>query len=482
MSQLGNLFLENQKRAKLTNFEFAEKKLVFSNVVTDTRESMAGSLFIALKGDKFNAHDFLSTAKQQGAVACLVDETKETTLPVLKVLNTQFAMAQLAQSIRQQLSIPFIGVTGSCGKTTVKEMIASILACKGRVLATKGNFNNAVGVPLTLFRLTEEHQFAVVEMGASKLGDIDEIAQLVMPDVALITSISAAHLQGLGSLDGVAKVKGELLDHLTEKGTAVLEHDSPWLHQWCEQLSTSQGLMTFSIENKEANYHASSISLDKQGRANFRASTPLGNVEIDLPLAGRLNVSNALAAMAAAITVGATLEACQKGLSDIQPVKGRLQLLKGLAGSLIIDDSYNANPASLKVALELLKTLPGKTMLVLGDMAELGDQAEAAHRDAGKLAKVMDIDGFFATGKLSQVAVDSFGVGAKHFATRELLSEAIKTKITTEQSSSVNLSVKDRENQPIWNLLIKGSRSAGMEKLVTDLQIQQQKTGIQSCY
>ncbi|MFT5451825.1 MAG: UDP-N-acetylmuramoyl-tripeptide--D-alanyl-D-alanine ligase [Enterobacterales bacterium] len=450
----------------------------FSDVATDTRKSMSESLFIALKGENFNAHDYLAKAEAEGAVACLLDEDRETALPVLKVENTQKAMGQLALSLRKKFSLPCIGITGSCGKTTVKEMVASILSCRGKVLATEGNFNNAIGVPLTLFRLTADDDFAVIEMGASQKGDIDEVAQLVLPEVALITNVSAAHLQGLGSIEGVAKVKGEILNYLQVSGTAILEHDSPWLNQWREQLTTSQKLQTFSNENQSATYHAKSITSNDLGQVSFLAQSPLGEIAIALPLAGLHNVSNALSAMAAAIAVGASLADCQKGLAELSAVKGRLEFVSGIAGSQLINDSYNANPASLKVALELLAELSGKRILVLGDMAELGDQAEQAHLEAGILAKKMKIDGLYATGKLTTFTVESYGEGAKHFNSRELLSAALKEDII-----KASLEQRNEKEKTVWNLLIKGSRSAGMDKLVRDLQPQQQKeTGNQPCY
>jgi len=443
-----------------------------SAITTDTRQSMTNSLFIALRGDNFDGHEFLSKAAAQGAVACMVDEDRDTELPMIKVDNTTLAMGQLARSLRKQLGLPVIGITGSCGKTTVKEMVASILSCRGNVLATEGNFNNAIGVPLTLFRLTAEDQFAVIEMGASQNGDIDELAQIALPDVALITNVSAAHLQGLGSIEGVAKVKGEILNYLQNNGTAILEHKSPWLNQWREQLTSSQTLQTFSNEDQSATFHARSIALNAQGQVSFLANTPNGEIDISLPLSGMHHVSNALASMAAAIAVGASLENCQKGLATLSAVKGRLEFVAGLAGSRLINDSYNANPASLKVALELLVELSGKRMLVLGDMAELGDEAEEAHVEAGILAKEMCIDGLYATGKLTPLTVKSYGEGAEHFETRELLSAALKAKI-------INSSIDENNdnNESNWNLLIKGSRSAGMEKLVTDLQLQQKETG-----
>jgi len=460
-----------QQAAKYTNGILADfqsnKAIQFSNIATDTRQTMEHSLFIALKGDNFNAHEFIDQAVAQGAVACMVDEDVETTIPSIQVTDCVKAMGQLAAGVRQQFSIPYVGITGSSGKTTVKEMLASVLAYKGQVLATKGNFNNAIGVPLTLFRLTAEDDYAVIEMGASKAGDIDEIAQLVMSDVALITNVSAAHLQGLGTIEGVANVKGEILDYLQEDGVAILEQDSPWLARWANQLSDSQTLKTFSTGNPAADYYASDITLSPLGLASFIAHTPTGKIDITLSIAGMHNVNNALATMAAAVAAGASLSDCQKGLSEVNAVSGRLQILSGIGGCRIIDDSYNANPSSLFAAMDLLKDFPGKRLLVLGDMAELGEEAESAHLVAGQQAKAMGLDGLYATGSLSRHAIDGFGQGAHHFETKELLADALRNKLLTGK-------------QDDWNLLIKGSRSAAMEELVVNLQ--QEQTGTQSCY
>ncbi len=455
----------------------ANQQITFNDVATDSRVSMNNKLFIALKGENFNGHDYLDKAVAQGAVACMLDEDRETLpvlkVPVLKVENTTRAMGLLAKSVRVKVPLSCIAITGSCGKTTVKEMIASILNIKGKVLATKGNFNNAIGVPLTLFRLSEDDQFAVIEMGASQPGDIDEIAQLAMPDVAVITNIGAAHLQGLGTIAGVAKAKGELLDHLNSKGTAVIEYDSPWIEQWNQQLSGSQKVSTFSSSfsgsNNKADFTAKEIHLDIE-KLSFIASTPAGDINIQLPIPGKHNINNALAAMAASMAVGASLEECQKGLAEMSAVSGRLQILAGINSSKIINDSYNSNPVSLKAAMEMLSEYKGKRVLVLGDMAELGEDADLAHSDAGHRAKEIGLDAIYATGKLSLSSVEGFGKGAEHFESKELLSKALKEKIN--------------EN---WTLLIKGSRSAAMEEVVASLQEkdvgqQKQQTGAQICY
>ncbi len=453
-----------------------DQETVFTAVATDTRKSMVDSLFIAICGEQFNGHDFVDAAKAQGAVACMLDESITTSLPVVKVSNTIIAMGLLAKAVREDIAPSCVGITGSSGKTTVKEMVASILSQKGRVLSTRGNFNNAIGVPLTLLRLTHQDQFAVIEMGASKPGDIDEIAQLVVPNVVLITNISAAHLQGLGSIEGVASVKGELLDYLQDDGVAVLDAESPWLSSWKKKLKNTQQLSTFALINTKADFYATDIKESKE--TSFIAHTVEGSIEIHLPVPGRHNVKNALAAMAAAISLGASLEQCRNGLSSYSQVAGRLQFSSGLKGCQIIDDSYNANPASLRAAMAVLHTMTGHRVLVLGDMAELGEEAISAHREAGKLARSLGFGGLYATGELSRYTVEEYGAGAEHFTDKKQLSRELALKVTSQ-----------------WTLLVKGSRSAAMEEIVKNLQknqhtvqgkqsqgsVNQQKTGTRIC-
>ncbi len=441
-------------------------KQLIQAVATDTRKQMQDSLFVAISGENFDGHDYVNAAVKQGAVACMLEKSAETILPVIKVDNTIKAMGRLAKAVHQEIAPATIAITGSCGKTTIKEMTTSILTLSGTVLSTRGNFNNAIGVPLTLFRLTKDDQFAVIELGASKPGDIDEIAQLVEPDVAMISNISAAHLQGLGSIEGVATVKGEILDYLQEDGVAVLEHNSPWLNQWQQKLTGNQQLKTFSFSNKEADYYASDIYTSENkvadqlaGRGtSFLANTVIGAIEIQLSTPGEHNVKNALAAMAAAISLGATLEQCKKGLADYLQVSGRLNLLQGINGSNIIDDSYNSNPASLEAAMDVLKTFGGYRVLVLGDMAELGEQAISAHKQAGQQAKKYGFDALYCSGDLSKHIAKSYGEGANYFASKEQLTSALLEKIDSS-----------------WTVLIKGSRSAAMENVVKKLQQQEQQ-------
>jgi len=451
----GTLYLDSNKLSPVEeNAELGKQR--FKAIATDTRQSMKDSLFVAIAGENFDGHDYVDAAANQGAVACMLEKSAETTLPVIKVDNTIKAMGRLAKAVHQEISPSTIGITGSCGKTTVKEMTASILSQSGTVLSTRGNFNNAIGVPLTLFRLTEDDQFAVIELGASKPGDIDEIAQLVEPDVAIITNISEAHLQGLGSIEGVATVKGEILDYLQEDGVAVLEHNSPWLNQWKSKLIKNQQLRTFSLSNKQADYYATDIKAAdlKIGMGtSFQANTSIGAVEIQLSTPGEHNIKNALAAMAAAISLGATLEQCKSGLADYVQVSGRLNLLQGIHGSQIIDDSYNANPASLKAAMDVLGTFSGYRVLVLGDMAELGDQSIPAHQQAGQQVKQYGFDALYCSGELSKYTAESYGEGAEYYATHEQLSSALLEKIDSS-----------------WTVLIKGSRSAAMENIVKSLQ------------
>jgi len=455
------------------NSGFTDTDSLIKTVSTDSRLAMSDGLFIALKGEHFDGHHYIDAAAEKGAIACLIEDEididiesglGQLKITQLKVNDTTQAMGELASSVREQLSIPCVGITGSTGKTTVKEMVAAILNEKGTVLATEGNFNNAIGVPLTLFRLTEDDQYAVIEMGASKVGDIDEIAQWVKPNVAVITNVSEAHLQGLGDLKGVAKVKGELLNHLDEKGVAVLNYDCDFLTQWSSKLSEYQSYVTVSQatkiadKNPQSDYSSSHLNFSEKGGTTFIAHTPQGDVNIRCPLTGMHNVTNALTAMAASIAMGASLDNCLKGLSKVKAVNGRTELLSGIFGSRIINDSYNANPASLNAAIESLLSFDGHHLLILGDMAELGEQAELAHRRAGEKAKQLGIECLFAIGTLSLNTVEGFGVGAEYFKTRQELIQAIEEKLK-------------KSEEGIWNLLIKGSRSAAMEELLEPLVV-----------
>jgi UDP-N-acetylmuramoyl-tripeptide--D-alanyl-D-alanine ligase len=334
-----------------------------------------------------------------------------------------------------------VGITGSNGKTTVKEMVAAILRQQGEVLATGGNFNNELGLPLTLFRLTPEHRYAVLEMGAGKPGDIEYLARIGRPDVGLVNNIAPAHLEGFGSLEGVAVTKGAMFAELPADGWAVMNADEPWLNTWRE-MSQAGNTITFGTSED------ADVRLVESERGPL-IRTPAGEFAPRLGLPGRHNLLNAAAATAIALVLDIDMDMIRQGLERVEPVPGRLNLMHTGAGWTVIDDTYNANPASLYSALQVLSGIPGEPWLVLGDMKELGMDSNKMHREVGENAKTMGVRRLFATGEMSLHTVDAFGPGARHFETREGLVRELCRNV-----------------RPGVNLLIKGSRSMGMESVV----------------
>jgi UDP-N-acetylmuramoyl-tripeptide--D-alanyl-D-alanine ligase len=410
-------------------------------VVTDSRKVEYGSLFAALPGSQVDGHDFAGAAAKLGAAALLVNRPLDIDLPQLVVDDVLKALGRLASHLRRKIDPVVVGITGSNGKTTVKEMVASILVQSGDVLSTQGNFNNELGLPLSLFGLEERHRYAVLEMGASRAGDIAYLAGIAAPDVGLITNIGPAHLRGFGSEEGVALAKGELYASLPEAGCAVMNADEPWLPRWRE-LNTAGRLLTFGVSA-----HADVRLVDENGES--RLETPAGPIELRLALPGRHNRINAAAAAAVAIELGVDSAAIRTGLAAVKPVPGRLNLLRTQPGWTVIDDTYNANPASLYSALRVLSDLQGTAWLVLGDMKELGGGSHKMHREVGEAAKVMGVARLFATGEMTLYTVDSFGEGAEHFDSRDALIAALLEQL-----------------RPGVNCLVKGSRSMGMEAVV----------------
>ncbi|MGI9258109.1 MAG: UDP-N-acetylmuramoyl-tripeptide--D-alanyl-D-alanine ligase, partial [Gammaproteobacteria bacterium] len=355
----------------------------FASVSIDTRKLDGGDLFIAVKGENFDGNDFVADAHAKGAAGALVSRRAEIELPQVKVKDTRAAFGRMARAWRENFGIPVVAVTGSNGKTTVKELIASILSCRYNVCVTQGNLNNDLGVPLTLMRLDEEHDALVAELGANHAGEIDYLSRLVQPTVGVITNAGAAHLEGFKSIAGVATAKGELLDHLPRAGTAVLNADDPYCSDWRTR-SRAETVLTFGIGN-DADCTVVGDIVTKTSGCSFTMQLPEGEqVIIDLPLAGEHNVRNALAAAAAAFALGTTEEDIVSGLNSAHAVKGRLNVLRGKSGAAVIDDSYNANPGSVRAALNYLANAAGKRILILGDMAELGSDAEELHRDIGR--------------------------------------------------------------------------------------------------
>lgn len=434
-----------------------------SDVVTDTRKLTDGCLFIALKGEKFDAHDFAADAVAKGAGALLVSKRLPIDAPQIVVADTHIALGLLGAWIRQQIPARIIALTGSSGKTSVKEMSAEILRQCGNVLYTAGNFNNDIGVPLTLLRLEPEHEFAVVELGANHVGEIAYTVNLVKPESALVNNLAAAHLEGFGSLAGVAKAKGEIFDGLTSNGTAIINADSnDWPH-WQEKI-THQRVWRFSPQAAEAvDFFASDVRITHQG-TEFELHTPFGTVPVILPLPGRHNVANALAATALTMSVGATLENVRQGLSELKAVPGRLFPIRLNAQQLILDDTYNANVGSMTAAAQVLGSMPGYRVMVVGDMGELGTEEEDCHRQVGIAAREAGIDKVLSVGRLSHLISETSGCG-EHFTDKTALIERLKNLLCEHAAITI---------------LFKGSRSAAMEQVVRGLSVQEMQEN-QSC-
>lgn len=434
------------------NAELVGNDLLIEEVTTDTRKITAGCLFVALKGERFDAHDFAQTAKDNGAGALLVSRKLDIDLPQLVVSDTRLAFGELAAWVRQQVPARVVALTGSSGKTSVKEMTAAILAQCGNTLYTAGNLNNDIGVPMTLLRLTPEHQFAVIELGANHQGEIAWTVGLTRPEAALVNNLAAAHLEGFGSLAGVAKAKGEIFSGLPQDGIAILNADNNDWANW-QQIIGDRTVWRFSPNATDSDFSASNVRITGQG-TEFTLHTPKGSIDVILPLPGRHNIANALAATSLATAVGADLNAVKAGLAQLQAVPGRLFPIHLSETQLLLDDSYNANVGSMTAAVQVLSEMPGYRVLVVGDMAELGAESEACHIQVGAAAKAAGIDRVLSVGTLSQAISAASGAG-EHF---------------TEKSSAIaRINTLIKEHKTI-TILVKGSRSAAMEQVVRALQ------------
>ncbi|MFV0264186.1 MAG: UDP-N-acetylmuramoyl-tripeptide--D-alanyl-D-alanine ligase [Kluyvera sp.] len=423
-----------------------------SDVTTDTRKLTPGCLFVALKGERFDAHDFAQTAKDGGAGALLVSRRLDIDLPQLVVSDTRLAFGELAAWVRQQVPARVVALTGSSGKTSVKEMTAAILSQCGNTLYTAGNLNNDIGVPMTLLRLTAEHQYAVIELGANHQGEIAWTVSLTRPEAALVNNLAAAHLEGFGSLAGVAKAKGEIFTGLPENGIAILNADNNDWANW-QHVIGDRTVWRFSPSAAGSDFSAADVRITSQGTA-FTLNTPKGSVDVLLPLPGRHNIANALAATALATAVGADLNAVKAGLAQLKAVPGRLFPIHLTASQLLLDDSYNANVGSMTAAVQVLSEMPGYRVLVVGDMAELGDESEACHIQVGEAAKVAGIDRVLSVGTLSQAISTASGAG-EHFSGKDAAIARLKSLINEHKTITI---------------LVKGSRSAAMEQVVRALQ------------
>ena len=437
------------KAATAIDSKFSGKDVFFSGCSTDSRTIKKGNLFIALKGENFDGHDYVSLAEEKGASSLLLEHEVSHTKPALHVKDTRKAMGLLAKSWREEIKIPLIAITGSNGKTTVKEMVSSILSEISEVHATSGNLNNDIGVPLTLFGLDKKHQYAVIEMGANHPGEIEWLSSIASPNVAVITQCAPAHLEGFGSIEGVAKAKAEIYSGLQSSGTAIINADDTYAGLWRETCH-HQKQLSFGIESSQADIRAKVIEVSAiDASVLFELISIQDSIKIHLPLSGTHNVMNALAASACCLSLDIPISTIKQGLEKLSPVKGRLQLKQGKQGARIIDDTYNANPTSLSAAINVLSNYKGSRYLVLGDMGELGDSAIQLHKEAGDLAKQAGIEGLFTIGELSINAMQNFGPQAFHFDSYEALNKAL-------------IKVLDDET----TVLVKGSRSMQMERIV----------------
>lgn len=438
-----------QELAQAVDGELQGRDVVFKGVSTDTRTLMSEDLFVALVGPNFDGHAFVETARRKRAAGALVDRILPVDLPQVAVNDTRLGLGRIAAHWRDKFDCPVVAVTGSNGKTTVKEMIGSILGSQEHILVSTGNLNNDIGLPLVLCRLREEHSVAVVEMGMSHPGEIDYLTRLARPQVAVITNAAPAHLEGLGSVAAIAQAKAEIFAGLAADGIAIVNGDDAYAPMW-RQAAQNHDLVTFGIE-QVADVMAEDISMEGGGSV-FTLNTPAGSTEVTLSMAGSHNIMNALAAAAAAIAVGAVIEQVRCGLESMAPVKGRLRLHECVNGATLIDDSYNANPSSTAAAVRVLAAASGRKIFVLGDMKELGQDAEELHAQIGRLAKQAGINQLLTFGESSQAAAIAFGKGAAHFQDKSRLSEMLRSCLTADTT-----------------VLIKGSRGMRMEDVVSTL-------------
>lgn len=426
----------------------------FTSVSTDSRSLNPGALFVALQGPHFDGHLFIPVALEKGAAGAIVSVPQQTSMPQLLVEDTRLSLGRLAAAWRSRHPVPLLAVTGSNGKTTVKEMIAAILLHQGPVLATRGNLNNDIGMPLTLLALQDE-SFVVLELGANHPGEIAYLTRIAHPDVAVITNAGAAHLEGFGDLDGVARAKGEILAGLSEQGTAVLNADDPYLPLW-QGLAAGKRSLTFGFAATAAvRTEPAAVETrwtDRGFQTHFKVQSPRGEFSLNLQLAGEHNLLNALAASAACLALEIPVASIQQGLAGVQPVAGRLQTRLAASGLRVIDDSYNANPDSMAAAIRVLQSAPGRRWLAMGDLAELGASAAHLHARIGDLARTAGIDRLWCCGPLSRAAAEAFGPHGRHFEDRTLLAAALTQAVAAGDT-----------------VLVKGSRSSGMERVVAAL-------------
>ncbi|VFP87002.1 UDP-N-acetylmuramoyl-tripeptide--D-alanyl-D-alanine ligase [Candidatus Erwinia haradaeae] len=442
-----------QRVADITGGVLYGADTTISSISTDTRQMRTGSFFIALKGKHYDAHDFIQSAIDAGCAGLLISKSLHFKIPCVVVKNTRIALGDLAAWVRQQSNARVVAITGSAGKTSVKDMTAAILRHCGETLFTSGTLNNDIGVPITLLALHLRHRYVVLELGASHVGEIAYTVQLTQPESVLINNLSPAHLEGFGSLSGIAKAKGEILDHLPLHGTAIINNDSHDLANWKHVLK-DRTIWRFSIHKiNKSDFYASDIAYSKSG-AVFNLHSPKGSIGIALPLHGEHQIANALAASALALSVGAPLNAIAMGLYHIKAIPGRLFPIYFSKYKLLIDDSYNANMGSMIAAIKVLSERPGYRVMIVGDMAEMGNDAILYHTQIGRLIHGAGINKVLSIGSLGMLIARESTVG-----------ECFKEHLSLGKRAYELLT----QHQPI-TLLVKGSRSSSMDKIVNILQ------------
>ncbi|TXF13177.1 UDP-N-acetylmuramoyl-tripeptide--D-alanyl-D-alanine ligase [Pelomicrobium methylotrophicum] len=452
--------MDLEQAARAATCERRGANVVFSGVATDSRSVGPGELFVALRGPRFDGHAFVAAAAERGAAAALVEAawadgiTGLGPLPLLVATDTRLALGRLARAWRARFSLPVVALTGSSGKTTVKEMLAAVLAeaaaAEDAVLATRGNLNNDIGVPLTLLRLRETHRYAVVEMGMNHAGEIAYLTRLAEPVVALINNAGRAHLEGLGSVEAVARAKGEIFEGLRDGGIAVINADDAYAGLW-RKLAGSRRVIDFGLERPAA--VGAEAQLRPEG-TELLLRLPDGTARTRLAVPGLHNVRNALAAAAVAVALNVPPEAIGRGLAKFRGIPGRLTRVAAIHGATLIDDTYNANPDSVKAALAVLAAVPGTRLFVLGDMGELGASTVPLHEEIGRAARDARIDGLYALGEHSRHAVRAYGPGARHFERIEELLAEVENRLA-----------------PDVTVLVKGSRFMRMERVVQGLRL-----------
>ena len=452
--------------AHMAGGELQGEDVVVDTVIQDTRSLQPGSLYVALRGERFDGHDFAYDAAMRGAAALLVEHAVAVELPQVIVADTQLALARIASGLQRDRGGTVVAITGSNGKTSVKMLVHSILQLAGNTYLNPGNRNNEIGLPLAVIDAPDDTDFAIYEMGAGKPGDIAYLTDIVTPQVALVNNVAPAHLERMGSLMGIAETKGAIYTALPADGVAVINADDAFGAYFAERASGKR-LLRFGLE-ASADVTARDVRTSAEG-SQFTLLTPQGEVAITLPLPGRHNVLNALAAASLALACGASLSTIAEGLAAVQPVPGRQIACDLDNGVVLVDDSYNANPASLDAAMDALVAAAGESWLVLGDMRELGEQGGELHAQAGRRARDSGIARLYALGTLSAMAATAFGDGARVFESHAALADALRIDLQKYMDA--------RAAEPAaLRVLIKGSRGSAMDRIVTALLSAREKT------